>query len=110
MIPADRAVWLRTPKSRDTGAVEAVILGAVAGIGGGMLRDILLREVPIVLRERLYAVPALLGAAVVVGASEAGTHMLAVPMVGAAVCFAIRLAGIHWDVNLLAARSRSSDR
>jgi uncharacterized membrane protein YeiH len=36
-----------------------------------MLRDILLREVPIVLREGLYAVPDLLGAAVVVGASEA---------------------------------------
>jgi uncharacterized membrane protein YeiH len=51
--------------------VEAVILSAVTGIGGGMPRDILLREVPIVLREGLYAVPDLLGAAVVVGASEA---------------------------------------
>jgi uncharacterized membrane protein YeiH len=92
------------------GPVEAVLLGAVTGIGGGMLRDILLREVPIVLREGLYAIPALLGAAVVVGASEAGTHILAVPIFGAALCFAIRLAGIHWDVNLPAARSRSTDR
>lgn len=81
------------------GPVEAIILGAVTGIGGGMLRDILLREVPTVLREGLYAIPALAGAAVVVGASEAGTHGLAFPVVGAAVCFGIRLAGIHYDLN-----------
>ena len=68
-----------------------------------MLRDILLREVPVVLREGLYAIPALAGAAVVVGASEAGTHGLAFPIIGAAVCFGIRLIGIRWDVNVPAA-------
>lgn len=91
------------------GPIEAVILGAVTGIGGGMLRDILLREVPVVLREGLYAIPALCGAAVVVGASEAGTHSLAYPIIGAAVCFAIRLIGVRWDVNVPAAKSRTSD-
>jgi uncharacterized membrane protein YeiH len=90
------------------GPAEAVILGAVTGFGGGMLRDVLLRQVPVVLREGLYAIPALAGAAVVVGASEAGAHGLAFPIVGAAVCFAIRLAGIQWDVNVPAARSRAS--
>lgn len=82
------------------GPVEAIILGAVTGIGGGMLRDILLREIPVVLREGLYAVPALAGAAVVVGASEAGLHGVLFPIAGAAVCFAVRLAGIHYDVNI----------
>jgi len=85
------------------GPVEAIILGAVTGIGGGILRDILLREIPVVLREGLYAIPALAGAAVVVGAAEARTHGLAFPIVGAAVCFAIRLAGIHYDLNVPAA-------
>jgi uncharacterized membrane protein YeiH len=92
------------------GPAEAVILGAVTGIGGGMLRDLLLREIPTVLREGLYAVPALLGATVVVGASEAGTHRLAFPIFGAAICFAARVAGIHWDVNVPTARSGSTDR
>jgi uncharacterized membrane protein YeiH len=82
------------------GPVEAVILGAVTGIGGGILRDILLREVPVVLREGLYAVPALAGAAIVVAASEAGTHGLAFPILGAIVCFAIRLGGIRYDLNV----------
>jgi uncharacterized membrane protein YeiH len=91
------------------GPVEAIILGAVTGIGGGMLRDVLLRQVPVVLREGLYAIPALAGAAVVVGASKAGTHGLAFPIVGAALCFAIRLAGIHWRVDVPTARSHAND-
>lgn len=82
------------------GAVSAVVLGAITGVGGGMLRDILLREVPTVLRTGLYAIPALVGAAIVVVASESGSHGLAIPIVAAAVCFLIRLAGIHFDLNV----------
>ena len=92
------------------GPVEAVMLGAITGIGGGMLRDILLREVPVVLREGLYAIPALCGAAVVVGASEAGTHGLVFPIIGAGVCFSIRLVGVRWHLNVPAATPRSRDR
>ena len=82
------------------GAVSAVVLGAITGIGGGMLRDILLREIPTVLRTGLYAIPALIGATIVVVASESGTHNLVVPIVGAAVCFVVRLAGLHFDLNV----------
>src|SRR3954462_14088420 len=46
--------------------VAAVLLGALTGIGGGMVRDILVAEVPAVLRSEFYAVAALAGAAVVV--------------------------------------------
>jgi uncharacterized membrane protein YeiH len=90
------------------GAVEAVVLGAITGVGGGVLRDILVREIPVVLRTGLYAIPALAGAAIVVGASEAGTHDLAVPLVGAAVCFLIRLAGIYFDLSVPQAPARGS--
>ena len=82
------------------GAVAAVVLGAITGIGGGMLRDILLREVPTVLRTGLYAIPALVGASIVVVASESGTHNLVVPIVAAAICFVVRLAGLHFDLNV----------
>ena len=82
------------------GAVSAVVLGAITGIGGGMLRDILLREIPTVLRTGLYAIPALIGGTIVVVASESGTHNLVVPIVGAAVCFVVRLAGLHFDLNV----------
>jgi uncharacterized membrane protein YeiH len=58
------------------------------------------REIPVVLRSGLYAIPALAGAAIVVGASKGGSHNLVFPIVGAAVCFLIRLAGIYFDLNV----------
>jgi uncharacterized membrane protein YeiH len=82
------------------GAVDAIVLGAITGVGGGVLRDILLGEVPVVLRTGLYAIPALLGASIVVGASKSGTHDLAVPILGAAVCFVVRLVGLSLDLSV----------
>ena len=55
------------------GPVQAILLGTITGVGGGMLRDLLLREVPTVLREGLYAIPALLGASVLVVAQQLGS-------------------------------------
>ncbi len=44
----------------------SALLGMLTGIGGGMMRDVLLAEIPTVLRADLYAVAALVGASVVV--------------------------------------------
>jgi uncharacterized membrane protein YeiH len=82
------------------GPVQAILLGAITGVGGGMLRDVLLREVPTVLREGLYAIPALLGAAVLVVAQEAGRTNPVFPVLGALVCVAVRLVGLRYGVNV----------
>ncbi len=82
------------------GAIGAIVLGAITGVGGGALRDILLRDVPVVLRSGLYAIPALIGAAIVVVASQIGWHGMAAPIVAAAVCFTIRVLGMHFDLNV----------
>src|SRR3954454_11949695 len=50
----------------DLNPVMAALLGMLTGIGGGMVRDLLVAEIPTVLRADLYAVAALAGAAVVV--------------------------------------------
>jgi uncharacterized membrane protein YeiH len=97
-----------TALDHQVGAVEAVVLGAITGVGGGALRDVLLSEIPVVLRSGLYAIPALVGAAIVVGAAKGGTHHLAFPIIGAAVCFAIRLAGIYFNLNVPRAPGRHS--
>lgn len=88
------------------GAVAAIVLGAITGVGGGMLRDVLLREVPVVLRRGLYAIPALMGATVVVVASKSGSHALAFPIIGAALCFLVRLAGLEFDLSVPRAPGR----
>jgi uncharacterized membrane protein YeiH len=82
------------------GVVDAVILGAITGIGGGMLRDIVVGEIPAVLRGGLYAVPALVGAGIVVVAYHAGDHTLVFPILGIAVCFLMRMAGLRYGVGL----------
>jgi uncharacterized membrane protein YeiH len=82
------------------GVVDAVILGAITGIGGGMLRDILVREIPTVLRGGLYAIPALVGATIVVAAYRAGDRTIIFPILGALVCFLMRMAGLHYNIGL----------
>jgi len=81
------------------GPVQAVILGAITGIGGGMVRDVLLGETPTVLRRELYAIPALLGAGVVVGAHAAGDLSPVFPILGACLCFLTRMVGVRYGID-----------
>ena len=46
------------------GPVGAMLLGMLTGIGGGMIRDVLVAQVPTVLKAELYAIAALAGAGV----------------------------------------------
>lgn len=68
----------------------------LTGIGGGVLRDVLVNEIPTVLHGELYAVAALAGAAVVVGGHVLHLPPTAPTMIGgAALCFGIRLVSIR---------------
>jgi uncharacterized membrane protein YeiH len=91
--------------SSGLGVAQPILLGALTGIGGGILRDVLLRQVPTVLRHELYAVPALMGAGVVVGAHATGSHSALFPALGAAVCFATRMVGLYYGVDIPVAPS-----
>jgi uncharacterized membrane protein YeiH len=84
----------------DADPSEAVVLGMITAAGGGIVRDLMLTEVPVVLRRGLYAVPALLGASVFVIADHAGATTWIWPVLGGAICLAIRLAGMQFDINL----------
>lgn len=82
------------------GPAQAVLLGVITATGGGMVRDVLVREVPTVLRRELYAVPALIGAAIVVAAAELGYRGAAAAIIAAMVCFLIRMAGLRFGIGL----------
>ncbi|MDQ3871155.1 MAG: trimeric intracellular cation channel family protein [Chloroflexota bacterium] len=75
--------------------VAAVLLGMLTGIGGGMLRDVLVAEIPTVLHAELYAVAALAGAGVVVGGQLLGLPSAPVAIAGAALCFGLRLVALR---------------
>lgn len=85
---------------------QAVILGTITAVGGGTLRDVLIREVPSVLTSGLYAIPALVGAFIVVVADRIGAAGLLAAIIAAGVCFAIRMLGVRYDVQ--APRPRTS--
>jgi uncharacterized membrane protein YeiH len=80
--------------------VVAALLGMLTGIGGGIARDVLLAEIPTVLRTDLYAIAALAGAAVVVLGSVLHFPSAAVMIAGALLCFGLRLMAIHWGWRL----------
>jgi uncharacterized membrane protein YeiH len=77
------------------GPSGAILLGMLSGIGGGIARDLLIVEIPSVLRRELYAVAALLGAACVVIGDAAGWPAAPVAMGGALACFVLRLLAIR---------------
>lgn len=77
---------------------QAVILGTITAVGGGTLRDVLIQKIPSVLTSGLYAIPALVGAFIVVAADRIGAAGPLAAIVAAAVCFAIRMLGVRYDV------------
>jgi uncharacterized membrane protein YeiH len=77
------------------GALAAVLLGMLTGIGGGMARDVLAGEVPSVLRGDIYAVAALAGAAVVVAGRLMQLPSTPVAIAGAVLCFGLRFIAIR---------------
>jgi uncharacterized membrane protein YeiH len=92
--------------------VMATLLGMLTGIGGGMARDVLLAEIPTVLRSDLYAVAALLGAAIVVIANMLQLSPEVAALVGASLCFGLRILAIRhgWQLPVADAdRRRSRD-
>jgi uncharacterized membrane protein YeiH len=84
----------------DNGAswFAAGIIGMLTAIAGGILRDVLAREVPYVMGpDDLYAIPAMLGAATYVAIDYFGPQWVAVA-VGTALATLLRLAALafHW--------------
>ncbi|GAA1261754.1 trimeric intracellular cation channel family protein [Saccharothrix xinjiangensis] len=77
----------------------ACLVGMTTGIGGGALRDVLLREIPLVLRREIYAVAALAGAVVVVLGDRLDLPPAPVSLVGSALIVGLRLIALWRDWN-----------
>ncbi|QCX27403.1 trimeric intracellular cation channel family protein [Nocardioides jishulii] len=87
------------------GVAQATILGTITAVGGGTLRDVLVREVPSVLSSGLYAVPAMLGALILAGGVTLGVAALPAALTGAIVCFVVRMLGVRYNLHAPLPRS-----
>ena len=78
----------------------AIFMGAITGVGGGTIRDILLAKVPAVLRADIYAVAALAGAAVMVLGLQMKLPRVWMAFAGGVFCFVLRMLAVwlHWNL------------
>lgn len=82
------------------GPVPSVLMGVLTAVGGGILRDVLIAQVPHVLYKELYAVAALSGAIVVVAADALGLPVLPAALAAGMLCFVLRFMGIRYGWRL----------
>ena len=90
--------------------VMASLLGMLTGVGGGMMRDVLVAEIPQVLRSDLYAVAALAGAVMVVIGHQLNFAPTVAAVLGAVLCFGLRLVAIRRRWQLPVARAASGEK
>jgi uncharacterized membrane protein YeiH len=78
----------------------AILLGTITGVGGGTIRDMLLAQVPTVLRADVYATAALAGSAVMIVSRRLGLPPTLAAVLGGVVCFGLRLVSVwqHWNL------------
>lgn len=82
-------------------AVSGVLLGTMTGTAGGIMRDVLSAEVPLVLRRgNLYASAAIAGTTIYFVLEAAGVPRSPAALIGMAVCTALRFAAIWWGLKL----------
>ncbi|MGQ9365547.1 trimeric intracellular cation channel family protein [Azospirillum sp. ST 5-10] len=79
--------------------LPAAVIAVITGIGGGVLRDVLVSEIPRVLREEIYASAALLAALVVIAGSRLDLPDLPVAAVAVAAAFLLRVVSVlrNWS-------------
>ena len=85
----------------EAGPLIAVCMGVITGVGGGIIRDVLAREIPIILRTEIYATACIIGGIV----HATAYYTFSVPletasMMGMVVTLLIRLAAIRWHLKL----------
>jgi uncharacterized membrane protein YeiH len=83
-----------TARAAGVPVAGACVIGMITGIGGGLGRDLLTGEIPIVLRREIYAVASLFGGIVVLSLTALGTPRGLAVVVTAVAVFAVRLVAI----------------
>jgi len=92
-------------------APVTVLLGVVTGVAGGIIRDVLTGEVPLVFQPEihLYATAALMGAAAFVILVRLGLDEPIATPIGLAMVLGLRLVGIRWHLTLPIFESRRAE-
>lgn len=80
--------------------VVVVIMGLLTGVAGGMIRDLLARQIPLVLRGDIYAVASVLGGTLYVIAWRLNVDATVAALICVFATLTLRLAAIRWHLTL----------
>jgi uncharacterized membrane protein YeiH len=80
--------------------IIVVLMGTMTGVAGGVLRDVITAQVPLILRRDIYATAAIVGIALYLLLQAVGLQRFAAFGAGMAVVIALRLLAIHWGWQL----------
>jgi uncharacterized membrane protein YeiH len=86
--------------AHDTGPLVAVMLGVVTAVTGGMIRDIICNEIPLILAREIYATAAFVASLTYVLVDRAGVGSSWSLGAGVAAGFAVRGLAIHYNWSL----------
>lgn len=78
----------------------AIVMGTITGVAGGMIRDVLCNVIPMILRQEIYALAAMLGGIVFVVLNYLGVSENLATITSISGALALRLAAIYWQVSL----------
>lgn len=89
------------------GPIPAALLGMVTGVGGGVLRDVLAAEVPLILRSEIYAVASLLGATIIIVANQFSASGVPAEISAALATFTLRMVSFRrgWRIPIATPKS-----
>ena len=76
-----------------------VVMGVMTGAAGGVMRDVLCAEVPLVLRKEIYATASIAGAVLFVVLTRLDVPGTSAVPASMALIFALRLAAIRYDLH-----------
>lgn len=95
-------VIMGTQKALDhgTSSFVAMMLGTMSGVCGGMIRDVLCREIPMVFRGELYAITCIFGGLVYINLLHFGVSQMTSMLCGMAALLVLRLAAIKWHLTI----------
>ena len=78
----------------------AVIMGVMTGVAGGVMRDIICNEIPLIFHKEVYATACIAGSLVYIGLQELTLGTDLASFLAMLVVLGIRLAAIRWHLEL----------
>jgi uncharacterized membrane protein YeiH len=88
-------------RESDVNAMTVIIMGTMTGVAGGVIRDILSAEIPVVLRQgQLYASAAIIGTVIYLGLEYVHVAEAVAAIAGMVAVVVVRFLSVFWDIEL----------